>query len=61
MTYEEFLQKKNVSVKPCGFESREVNPKLFDWQTDIVHWALRKGKAAIFADCGTGKTAFSSR
>ena len=35
----------------------ELNSKLFPFQKDIVAWALRKGKAAIFSDCGTGKTA----
>ena len=29
---------------------------LFDFQRDLVEWALRKGRAAIFADCGLGKT-----
>ena len=29
---------------------------LFDFQRDIVRWALRRGRAAIFADCGLGKT-----
>ena len=33
-----------------------VHPKLFDWQRDIVLWALKKGQGAIFADCGLGKT-----
>ena len=56
MTYEEFLKSKKIEVKPCGFECNERNPALFDWQNDIVRWALRKGKAAIFSDCGSGKT-----
>ena len=56
LDYATFLQKKSVTVPECGFESHEVNPKLFHWQTDIVHWALRKGKAAVFADCGLGKS-----
>jgi len=29
---------------------------LFDFQAALVEWALRKGRAAIFADCGLGKT-----
>jgi hypothetical protein len=29
---------------------------LFDWQKDIVKWSLKKGKAALFEDCGLGKT-----
>ncbi len=55
-TYEEFLKTKGAKVDSVGFESQTVNPKLFDWQTDVVRWALRKGRACIFSDCGTGKT-----
>ena len=33
-----------------------LNPMLFEFQRDIVTWALRRGRAAIFADCGMGKT-----
>ncbi|MBQ1776656.1 MAG: helicase [Acidaminococcaceae bacterium] len=57
MTYEDFLKTKQLVVEPCGFECEDRNPKLFDWQNDVVRWALRKGKAAIFAGCGNGKTA----
>ena len=35
----------------------DLNPSLYDFQKDIVRWALAKGRAAIFADCGLGKTA----
>lgn len=55
--YHEFLESKKISVVPSGFEPSEVNPNLFDWQNDIVRWALVKGRACIFADCGLGKTA----
>lgn len=54
--YERFLEKKKTIVEPCGFECAERNPALFGWQNDVVRWALRKGKCAIFSDCGTGKT-----
>lgn len=56
MTYEEFLKTKEITVEPCGFECEERNPNLFDWQNDVVKWALRKGKCAIFTGCGSGKT-----
>lgn len=56
MNYQEFLRTKKIDVKPCGFDCADRNPALFDWQNDIVRWALRKGKAAIFSDCGSGKT-----
>lgn len=33
----------------------DLNNKLYDFQKDIVRWALAKGRAAIFADCGLGQ------
>ena len=56
MTYQEFLKKKEIHYVPAGFECTETNDALFGWQNDVVRWALRKGKCAIFSDCGTGKT-----
>lgn len=55
--YHEFLESKKIAVTPSGFEPTSGNPKLFNWQNDIVRWALVKGRACIFADCGLGKTA----
>jgi superfamily II DNA or RNA helicase len=56
--YSEFLRKKAIIKRPTGIEvSRDaVNPILFDFQKDIVVWACRKGKAALFLDTGMGKT-----
>lgn len=54
--YEEFLEKKRVSDQPSGFEPKVLNSQLFDFQKDITRWALCRGRAAIFADCGLGKT-----
>ncbi len=56
MDYNEFLQSKKISITPSGFEVKEVNPLLFPFQVDIVRWALKKGKAALFMGTGTGKT-----
>lgn len=58
MNYDEFLQKKAVAIPCCGFsfEKSDMNPKMFEWQKDVVVWALKKGKAALFEDCGLGKT-----
>lgn len=56
MDYQEFLKRKKVVVQACGFDCEERNPALFDWQNDVVRWALRKGKCAIFTACGTGKS-----
>jgi len=57
MNYNDFIKTKEIKSISCGFEPTRRNPLLFDWQNDIVRWALLKGKSAIFADCGLGKTA----
>lgn len=57
MSYESFLENKRIVSKPAGIEPSRENPALFPFQRDIVRWALRMGRAAIFADCGLGKTA----
>lgn len=61
MTYNEFLKTKELQSVQAGFDvdRNELNPKGFEFQKDIVQWALRKGKAAIFSDCGSGKTEMS--
>lgn len=56
MDYEQFLKNKEVIIEDSGFDPNELNPNLFDFQKDIVTWALRKGKAALFEDTGLGKT-----
>ena len=57
--YLEFLASKRVRASSHGFacEESEVSPKLFPFQRRIVAWSCRKGRAAIFAGCGLGKTA----
>jgi len=56
--YADFLARKKIVDIPTGISAiPELNPMLFDFQRDIVHWSLRRGRAAIFADCGLGKTA----
>lgn len=56
--YEDFIKNKSFTIESNGIEIdiSEINPILFDFQKDIVRWALAKGRAAIFADCGLGKT-----
>lgn len=58
MTYAEFLQSKQCKVVSSGFEKprENMNQYMFGWQKDIVYWALKKGRAALFEDCGLGKT-----
>lgn len=59
MNYKEFLNNKRFVLESSGFDidTSELNPKLFQYEKDVVRWALKKGKACIFSDCGTGKTA----
>ena len=56
--YQKFLEGKMTKVIDSGFnvELEELNSKLFDFQKFIVKKALSKGKYAIFADCGLGKS-----
>jgi len=56
--YREFLKSKVMQHNESGFEvpDGELNPMLFEFQKDLVRWAIRKGRAAVFADTGLGKT-----
>lgn len=55
--YQGFLERKRILFASSGLsEIPEPNPLLFPFQKDIVKWSLRKGRAAIFADCGLGKS-----
>jgi len=56
MKYDEYLNSKPIGVEDAGFECGDINHMLFGFQRDIVKWAVKKGRAAIFADCGLGKT-----
>ena len=58
MKYEEFLKSKEKTFIESGFEinESELNENLFPFQKHIVKKALKKGRFAIFADCGMGKT-----
>ena len=55
--YAAFLDRKAPVDVPTGLrEIPALNPALFDWQADVVRWALRRGRAALFEECGLGKT-----
>jgi len=54
--YEEYLKNKIYAAMPNGFEPYELNDNLFDWQQDLTIWAIKKGRSALFEDCGLGKT-----
>lgn len=56
--YEDFLRSKEPQFDSAGFtlDAESIHPMLFDFQRDIVQWAVAKGKAALFTATGTGKT-----
>jgi hypothetical protein len=56
MNYEQYVDTKRIEVKPSGFDPGALNPVLFHYQRDIVRWAIRRGKAALFEDAGLGKS-----
>jgi DNA modification methylase len=58
MNYDEFLAAKLAIVPAAGIkvQDADIHPALFQFQRDMVRWACGKGRAAIFADTGLGKT-----
>lgn len=56
--YSVFLKTKQIKPVVSGFDVDDayLNKNLFDFQKAIVRWALKRGRAAIFADTGLGKT-----
>lgn len=59
MDYADFLDSKRLTHTASGLPNvRDIalNTKLFDWQKDLVHWALRVGRANLWCDCGLGKS-----
>ena len=58
MNYHDFLSAKQRMACDTGraILPEAVHPTLFDWQRDVVVWAVRKGRCAVFLDTGMGKT-----
>lgn len=56
--YADFLETKQLTGIDSGIDvaDSQLNSMLYPFQRELVRWALRKGHAAIFADCGLGKT-----
>ncbi len=54
--YQSFLDGKQRIPEDAGFPPGPLNDQLFDWQAAIVDWAVRRGRAAVWCDCGLGKT-----
>ena len=56
MDYDDFVASKRRAEVATGHKPGDLNEHLFDFQHAIVEWAIRRGRAAIFADTGLGKT-----
>lgn len=56
MSYPDFLRARSQLNAGHGFEPTGLPDHLFDFQREMVEWAVRQGRGAIFADCGMGKT-----
>lgn len=55
--YRQFVKSKKLEADRVGFQPDTSRyGKLYDFQAEITTWALRRGRACIFADCGLGKT-----
>jgi len=56
--YKDFIETKRKKIENVGFDIREkeYNKNLFDFQRFILTQAIKRGRFAIFADCGLGKT-----
>jgi DNA modification methylase len=56
MDYGRFLAGKVPAAPGSGIDPDDGHPSLYPFQQAIVRWAVRRGRAAVFADCGLGKT-----
>ena len=54
--YASFLDEKTHDTTKAGFAPSFVPDWMFDYQQALVQWAIEQGRAAVFADCGLGKT-----
>jgi DNA modification methylase len=56
LDYDQFITSKTYRPSAVGFDPHQITAPLFDWQEHVVKWAVQKGRAALFEDCGLGKT-----
>lgn len=57
-SYAEFLARKQVRAEKPGREvaASDIHPMLHPWQNELVRWAVKTSRAALWADTGLGKT-----
>ena len=56
MNYDDFIDGKSQLGGNYGFKPTFMPDFLFDFQKSLLDWSIQKGRSAIFADCGLGKT-----
>jgi len=56
MEYSDFLYEKTHISGDHGFTPTFIPDKAFDFQKSLIDWAVKKGRGAVFADCGLGKS-----
>jgi hypothetical protein len=54
--YDEFINRKSQQAGGDGFAPTFIPDAAFDFQRHLIDWSLRRGRAAVFADCGLGKS-----
>jgi SNF2 family DNA or RNA helicase len=54
--YDSFIESKSRRVGNVGFDPMPITAPLFPFQRHVVEWAIRKGRSAMFEECGLGKT-----
>ena len=56
MNYNDYLNSKEFNPVNSGFDAGVLNKNLFEWQEVLTRWAVKKGRCALFEDCGLGKS-----
>ncbi len=56
MTYFDFINRKTQGNLMSGFKPLWLPDYMFEFQRQLIEWAIRKGRASLFEDCGLGKT-----
>lgn len=54
--YDTFLERKSQIGGMSGFDPIWIPDWLFPFQQSLASWSIRKGRGALLADCGLGKT-----
>ena len=56
MEYKDFIESKKHMIGNFGFDANYIPDMAFDFQKHIIEKAVKKGRIAVFADTGLGKT-----